>query len=239
MFSGYRQRGRLERVIRQWTEYRSLVLTRLGGEHPSPGDERSFLALKGKISEGLAALTESLGSQAGQEVLSHVEAMSSLLNRYPTLYADAPLAGQARDEFEREWHSHYLFLNRLKGMDTNAAPMDPRAGAAYATVTKRKGGGALHILFRLAIVVLVLILAVKLIPWGKLVAAAPPETQDGLRGAGQFLDGAWDASKATVKGSGLLNIVDPVIDKYGPEATMVMFALLLIAVGYWVFLRLK
>jgi len=239
MFAGYRQRGRLERVIRQWTEYRSLVLTRLGGENPSPGDERRFLDLKGKISESLAAMTESFGQELGQEVLPHVEAMIGLLNRYPTLYAEGPLAGAAREDFEREWHSHFLFLNRLKGMDTTPTSMDPRAGAAYATVEKRKGGGALHILFRLLILVGVIILLVKVVPWGKLVDAAPPETQQGLRDVGQLLDGAWDASTSTVKGSGVLNVVDPVVDKYGPEAAMVMFALLLVAVGYWVFLRLK
>lgn len=239
MFAGYRQRGRLERVIRQWTEYRSLVLTKLGGEHPSPGDERHFLDLKGKLSEVLATLADSLGPQLGQEMLPHVEAMSGLLNKYPTLYAEQPLTGPAREEFEREWHAYFLFLNRLKGLEPAPPQGDPRAGAAYAEASKRKGGGAVHILFRLLIVVGVLILIVKLTPWGKLVAAAPPESQAGLRKAGEFLTGAWDATTATVRGSGLLNIADPVVDRYGPEATMVMFALLLIAVGYWVFLRLK
>ena len=83
MLTAYRYRARLEKLIRQWTDYRGLVLTRMGAADVKPGEERNFLTLKGQIAEGLAALTAKLGQTVALKFLPEgLEQDQSRLSRF-------------------------------------------------------------------------------------------------------------------------------------------------------------
>jgi len=233
----------LDKLIRQWTDYRGLVVTRLGAGDANATEERRFLDLKGQIAEALAALTGQLGQSVAQDANTHLRAMNSLLNRYPTLYADQPLDPKAREDFDREWHDHFLFFNKLKGMPPQAAAAEPRPGAGYlagpgtATVHRRSSGTrAASIFLRLMVLVAVGWALVRFVPWRRFLAGGG--TESGAKGLGAFSSEAWTSVKQTVAHAGS-GILDPVVEKYGPEATTVLLALLLLAAGYWLFIRMK
>jgi len=242
MMSGRRYRSRLDKLIRQWTDYRGLVVTRLGVGDTNATEERRFLDLKGQIAEALASLTGQLGQAAAQDAHNHIRAMNSLLNRYPTLYADQPLDPKAREEFDREWHDHFLFFNKLKGMDPQPAP-DPRpgvgllAGTGTATVHRRSSGTrTATIVARVLVLVAVGWVLVRFVPWRRFLDGGG--TASGAKDLGSFSAEAWTSVKQTFAHAGS-GILDPAIQKYGPEATMVLLALLLLAAGYWLFIRMK
>lgn len=238
MFGAYRYRSRLEKLIRQWTDYRGLILTRLGSGDVTASEERSFLKLKGQIAEGLAALTGKLSPTVAQDSHAHLRAMNSLLNRFPTLYAEEPVSQKVRGEFEREWHDHFLFFNKLKGMSTEPEPEDPRrgfpaAGAGAKTMHRRTGGARFStILVRIVVVVALVWAAVMFVPWHLLRRV---ESDGGAKG---FVVQSWDAVRATFSGM-VSSVLDPAIARWGSETTMVLVALLFIALGYWIFIRMK
>lgn len=242
MMSGRRYRSRLDKLIRQWTDYRGLVVARLGVGDANATEERRFLDLKGQIAEALASLTGQLGQAAAQDAHNHIRAMNSLLNRYPTLYADQPLDPKAREDFDREWHDHFLFFNKLKGMDPQSEP-EPRPGAGYlagagtATIHRRSSGTRMAtITLRLLVLVAMVWALVRFVPWRRFLEGGG--TGSGAKSLGVFSSEAWTSVRQTVghAGSGIL---DPAVQKYGPEATMVLLALLLLAAGYWLFIRMK
>ena len=74
-----------------------------------------------------------------QDAHTHLRAMNSLLNRYPTLYADHALQGKDREDFEREWHDHFLFFNKLKGMKSDTQDQEAtRSGTIPAARWRRE-----------------------------------------------------------------------------------------------------
>jgi hypothetical protein len=242
MLAGYRYKSRLEKLIGQWTEYHSMVLHRLGSSEVSPGEERRFLGLKGQIAEGLASLTSTLGTTAAQDAHAHLRAMNNLLNRYPSLYADAQLSGEARADFEREWHDHFLFFNKLKGMPPESPAAQARPAGfmgvpAQETIHRRTGGARFAtVLLRLLVVVALVWAVVRFVPWYRLTRGSTPDAEPGSLKA--YVYQAWDAVKLTAAN---LNggFLDPVVRRYGPEVTTVLVAALLLAVGYWIFIRMK
>jgi hypothetical protein len=243
MFEGYRDRSRLDRLIKDWTEYRRLALTRLGAGDVSAAEERRFLKLKGKIAESLASLSLDLGQNAAQEAQTHLRAIGDLLSRFPTLLADQPLDPQLKDGFERNWHDHYLFFNKLKGMRGRSETQEARAAKGPApdgvgSIHKRSGGARSGVvLLRFAIVVAVIWILVRFVPWHRLGSISAEE--GGLQA---FASDAWGSVKEAVgsfSASSIGGVLKPAAEKYGPEATTVMVAVLLIALGYWIFIRMK
>jgi len=242
MLAGYRYKSRLEKLIGQWTDYHAMVLSRLGSPDVSPGEERRFLGLKGQIAEGLASLTSQLGPTTIQDAHAHLRAMNNLLNRYPSLYADAALAGEPRADFEREWHDHFLFFNKLKGMQPQAAAPEARPGGfmgvpAQDTIHRRTGGAQFaSIILRLLVVVGLVWAVVRFVPWYRLTRGSTPEAAPGSIQA--YAIRAVETVKLAVSN---LNggILEPVVARYGPEVTTVLVALLLLAFGYWIFIRMK
>ena len=236
MFGTYRYKSRLEKLIRQWTDYRGLILTRLGTGEVDAAEERNFLKLKGHIAEALASLTGKLSPSVAQDSHAHLRAMNSLLNRFPTLYADEPLSANVRGEFEREWHDHFLFFNKLKGMGSEPEATDRRQGypAPESKKIHRRSGGARFstIMVRLIVLVAAVWAIVMFVPW-HLVRGM--DADGGIKG---MASQSWDAIKATFSGmSG--NILDPAVARWGSETTMVLVALFFIAIGYWIFIRMK
>ena len=98
-----RYRKRLEHLINEWTEYRSLVLNRMGAPNLKNEEEKRFLNLKGKVAEDLTNLTSWLQPSLSQEVQGHLRGITSLMGRYPTLFTSGPLDEQNRADFERSW----------------------------------------------------------------------------------------------------------------------------------------
>lgn len=242
MFSGYRYRNRLEKIIGQWTEYRQMVLMRMGADDLKPPEERKFLKLKGKLVEELAGTSDQLGFDTAHEAQAHVRAIANLLNRFPSLYADTPLDGETRGDFEREWHSHFLFLNKLKGLDAaSATDRDSRASAAaaaQAATKKSSGRRVVRALLRFTVLVAVGGVVIYFVPWGRLI----PEQQRAKLNVhevpsllGSLLE-SISTSTRSLAGGGPLSAVER---QYGPEVSTVLVALLLLAVGYWIFFRTK
>lgn len=244
----------IEKLMNDWSGYKTLVTTRLGAPDVHAGEERKFSELKGRIAEGLSAfgaihLSPSLMQEAG----AHQRAMGDLLNRYPTLLVDQPLEERSREEFERAWHAHWLFMNRVKGAKEDAPSGGARVGqpamagaggrvgaSAVPTTVNRKhrsfGAWLAGFLFKLAILGLLIYAAVVFLPWRQLSNNAE------AGGVMAFLSGAWGTIKAALGGidfSGVEALFKPLVDVYGPEATTIMVALLLLAVGYLLIIRMK
>ncbi len=242
--SSYRYKARLEKLIRQWTDYRGLVLTRMGSSDVKPSEERNFLTLKGQIAEDLAALTGKLNQATAQDANSHLRAMNSLLNRYPTLYADDSLESKHREDFEREWHDHFLFFNKLKGMQEQAEAPDERSRAitshAAGEVHHGTTGGARMpvVLMRIGLLVVIGFALVRFIPWNMLTRDYP---KGGSGGAGGFFAGVWASIKTTLAGISTegVGFLEPVASQYGAEATLILVAVLLIGLGYFIFARMR
>jgi hypothetical protein len=246
MLSAYRYKARLEKLIRQWTEYRGLVLTRMGSGDVKPTEERNFLTLKGQIAEALAVLTGRLNQATAQDANTHLRAMNSLLNRYPTLYADSSLKGKEREEFEREWHDHFLFFNKLKGMQDQAESPDERS---RTITTSQVAGEGLHgttggtrmsvLLLRIGLLVVIGLALVRFVPWN-LMAGGYQKTGCG-GGVGGFFAGVWASIKNTFANmsTGGVGVLEPVASQYGAEVTLILVAVLLIGLGYFIFVRMR
>lgn len=242
MFGRYRSRSRMDSLIKQWTEYRRLALTRLGAGDVRSTEERDFLQIKGRIAEGLAALSMDLGQAAAQEVQIHLRAISDLLGRFPSLYADHPLDADARENFEHNWHDHYLFFNKLKGIQSHQETRESgrKAVSGAQTIHRRSGGVRFGIvLLRLFMLVVAVYALVRFIPWHRLGSGSAEAGAGGLKG---FVSEAWTSVKLAVTHLSLPSLgkfFGPTVEKYGPEVTTILLAVLFLALGYWIFIRMK
>ncbi len=244
MFANQQYKRRLDKLIDQWVAYRNHVLTRMGASDVSPLEERRFLELKGKIAESLAGVAAGVPVGGNHDLGGHQRSMGDFLNRYTSLQAHDPPGEREREEFEREWHRHFLFLHRLKGLQP------PRPSAAQAKLrpvtpappmgSRRRGGGGWFLRFAVRVVFLaaVVLVVVAFVPWDRLTG--------GRRFSSGSLGGAagdvWSATRDAVGGfqvPTLGGIFQPVVSRYGPELTTIMVGVLLVALGYWIFIRMK
>jgi hypothetical protein len=115
---------KLDRLIENWIEYRDTV-SRLGGQAgATPEQERQFLELKASIAGSLPFIAESNTSGSlNTEAQANVRGMTDLMNSQLSLASHLP-----GDDFLNRWHTHYLYLNRFKGMAQTARPMHRAAG---------------------------------------------------------------------------------------------------------------
>ncbi len=247
MFSEQRYKHRLNRLIDQWIRYRSMVTGRLGNPDVTPEEDQDFLNLKGKIAEDLTGLgNRATAAQVAGDGVGHQRSLVELLNRFTTLTGGDPLPERAREDFEREWHRHFLYLHRLKGVKTpaGASLAKPRlrpVTAAPAASYRARGfaGWFARTVVRLAFLVVAVWLVVVVVPWNRITGGSP-----GVSGhqVGGFMRDAWHTGRGAVAGAHvptLGGIFDPVVQRYGPEATVIMLGILLVAVGYWIFVRMR
>jgi hypothetical protein len=117
---------KLDRLIEQWIEYRDTV-SRLGGQAgATPEQERQFLSLKASIAAALPSIADSHAQGSiNTEAQANVRGMTDLMNSQLSLAGHLP-----GDDFLNRWHTHYLYLNRFKGMAQQARPAMGRAGMA-------------------------------------------------------------------------------------------------------------
>jgi len=243
-----RYRKRLEHLISEWTEYRSLVLNRMGAPNLKNEEEKRFLNLKGRVAEDLTSLTLLLNPSLTQEVTGHLRGINSLMSHYPTLFTSGPLDEQNRAEFERSWHDHFLFFNRLKGIKPDPHAREPRnlaaASQSYIPPTgqkvHRRSGGArfVTVFLRLLFLIFIVFLLVKYVPWSRLKEPTDSSTPNpgGVQG---FLTTAGDRTKALLAGVHLPAFLNPVVEAYGSEVTTILVAVFLLIVAYFIFGRMK
>lgn len=245
MFAVRKYRSELNRLIGQWVEFRDLVQTHLGDEATTQLVERRFLDLKGIIAERLARLGEAMPPHHGPESIQTQRGMLEFMNAVPSLRDGGPPTAQKRDEFERTWQRYYLHLNQLKGLK----PAGGKAAAHRAPIVeapRHRHPGADRFFsnwfVKFVLVVAVLSGAVyvlsRVLPWermglGPKLAGLPGAAVDA---GGRLVDGAGRMGGFV---GGLRNFFDPVVAQYGPEATVIMCTVLLLAFGYWAFIRIR
>ena len=247
MFIVRRYRKRLDQLVEKWTEYRGLVINRMGAPDLKGEEEKHFLKLKGKVAEDLTSLSLWLSPNLAQEVQAHLRGINQLLGRYPTLFSDRPLDEQLRADFERDWHDHFLFFNRLKGIKPEPKPRSMRATALGTTSfttaeAVRKPSGATRLATVIARLLFLLVLGalfVRFIPWERLHDGSGTGAGNGLR---RFLIVVGDRVKETFSGAQPIHLgglLDPVVEAYGSEITTILVAVFLLVVGYFIFGRMK
>lgn len=245
MFAEQRYKSRLDRLIREWVEYRNLVANRHGAPDVSPEEETRFLALKGKIAEDITAVVHN-GAGAGlQEMLSHQRSLGEFMTHYPTLAAPNAKSDREREEFEREWHRLFLFLNKLKGMPLRKEPRPPAAAVKPVGMpTLRFGprfpfiGWLFRFVVRLAVLVAAAWVVVRYFPWERVGLKSHPNSE-GLTGTVGRATDTVRHTVSTIHFPTLGGVFQPVVDRYGPEITAVMVGALFVAIGYWIFIRTK
>ncbi len=240
MLARYRHRNRLRRVIEDWIRYRAVVSARVGATDVTPDEEHRFLSLKGRIVENLATLGREFSAQGPQQdVHNNLRAMTEFLGRRMSLAAGEVLSDRDREEFEREWHRFFLFLNRVKGLAPEprrqtgmTAPVKPVSPPRARPAMPAGVGWFVRFVLRLALIVVALWVLVTIIPWERVTGGR-------LSGG---LHGSWDSARETVAGfrfPTLGGVFEPVVARYGPEVTSIMLAVLLVGLGYWLFVRMK
>ncbi len=244
MFAEQRYKSRLDRLIREWVEYRNLMTTRHGLGAVSPEEENRFLALKGRIAEDLSVVAHH-GGGGVQEMLAHQRSLNEFMNRYPTLAADAAPPEREREEFDREWHRLFLFMNRLKGMPSRKESRPPAAHVKPVEVSAPRFGPRVPFLgwflrfaVRLGVLVAAAWVVVRYFPWER-VGLKPQAGAGDLTGG---LDQAFDTARHGVSNlhvPTLGGLFQPVVERYGPEVTAVLVGALFVAIGYWIFIRTK
>lgn len=247
MFVGRRYRIKLDQLLEKWTEYRGLVINRMGAPDLKGEEEKHFLKLKGKVAEDMTSLSMLTSPNLNQEVQSHLRGISQLMGRYPTLFADRPLDEQLRADFERDWHDHFLFLNRLKGIKPELKARSSRAAAAgtgtftpVETARKPSGGARMvTVILRLLFLLFLAVLVIRFIPWAELKGGTGGTPGDNFR---RFLIAIGDRVKDAFSGThpiSLGGLLDPVVEAYGSEVTLILVAAILLFVGYLIFGRMK
>jgi len=181
---------KLDRFMEQWIEYRDTV-SRLGGQAGvTPEQERQFLALKASLSESLPSLQDSHNQGSlNTEAQANVRGMTDLMNGQISLGGVTP-----GDDFLNRWHTHYLYLNKYKGMAQSTRSARSVGGSAAPSSMPGDGfykGGFTHryirpifnnwltrFVVRLAVVAGLIILVAKVLnvdlrqapQWGQQVA---------------------------------------------------------------------
>lgn len=240
MFVAYRHRSLLTGLIENWIRYRAMVKARSGAEDVTPDEEHRFLRLKGRIAESLAGLGRGYSIQGPQQdIHNQLRGMIDFLGRRTSLAAGEPPTDREREDFEREWHRFFLFLNRVKGLTpepakrTAPSPIRPVTAPPPARAASWAGvGWFVRFALRLALIVAAVWVLAAIIPWERVTGGR-------LQGA---VPDSWSSAREAVSGfrfPTLGGVFEPVVARYGPEATSIMIAVLLLALGYWIFVRVK
>jgi hypothetical protein len=101
----------------------------------APEEEREFLRLQTRIAAQLPWIADAVPDGYAQAARRHVEGITALLTRHRALAVGLP--APEREQFEREWHEHFLFLGEVKGM--RLVSQAKRAGQPWGG--RRAGGG--------------------------------------------------------------------------------------------------
>jgi hypothetical protein len=242
MLQAYKSKRKLQNLIDDWGKLRDVVLRAEGVPSVLPSEERRFLELKGGIAARLTML-DGAPRSLSQEAQNISQLMTGLLNRYERLDSDHLKSEQERAKFESFWHQCFVFLSKLKGVDLADASPARSAKApipAPAGVPRRRigrsipGAWAFRFVLRVAVIAVAVYLLGRAfgLRWseeaGGFMASPPSSFRDVGRVLAEVGGSLWRAA------AGFLS---PVVGTYGPEATIVMVGVLLLGIGYWIFVR--
>jgi len=241
MLYSWRAQHRLQKLLRSWQEYRRLVNASLDADQISPRQEENFLALQARIASQMQSLAESVPSAAEAETRRHTESMTQLLQGQLSLRPTAGEPPRDKEKFQREWQEHFLYLNKLKSMHLGKRPqraLDPSVLVPTGFPGSRSPRGfALRKLRRFVTVTLLLILLAALAAWAfgvrwdsssKLVIRDEAPLGQALSEVLSTVSSWW---------VGVTNFFAPVMASYGSVVSIVLFGVLLLSVGYWVFVH--
>lgn len=242
MFDRLIAQWKVRRLIQSWSDFRSAV-TQPGDPNTNPSlDEKNFLALKARIASLLPVLN--IPGPQGPEAQTHLRAITEMLNQSNPLPANAP-----REDFERRWLEHFVYLNQLRGL--SLAGNGPRARSVPTGIPERRapfripGADSIGFLFRAGVVTLAIYLLGRAFGfrWSNLAPAGAVGGAPGKGGAtttpapnlsnvpGELSNGAQAVSHS------VSNFFRPVFEAYGTNVALILFGILLIALGYWFFVR--
>jgi hypothetical protein len=242
MLATRKVRGKLSKLINDWQVFRDAVLRPNMSSVITAQDEQDFLKLKARIAAQLPMLDETAPRSLVQETREASQLMTSLLNRYEKLDVEELSSEEEKEKFEHWWHQSFVFLNKLKGADL-AAPKQPTKKKTTPAPTglsdkraRRRIPGAWF--FRFAVRLGLVVLAIYILGrafgfrWeqdsGRFVTNPPSSL-------GDFGGGIVGALR-TVSDK-FLSFFDPVVSSYGLEVTIFLAGVLLLALGYWIFVR--
>jgi len=240
MLEAYRAQARLRQLLRCWVEYRDLVISALSSREVSPEREAHFMELKARIAEMLPGLANSIPAAHAQEGVRHTGQMTELLNRFRSLKIETVSAQREREEFDREWHENFIYLNKLRGMALGKSQTHGAARRAKILTglprqrLRRPSAVARFVgfLVQLGAVVLVLYLAARALGVHRVDGRWVAGWTGGIAGVWQNLEAGLQSIWSRAAG-----LVDPLLMTYGPTLTIVLVGVLLLGIGYWVFIR--
>jgi hypothetical protein len=242
MFTSLMAHWKLRKLISGWTEYRDAVLAPREPGAATAQQEAEFLALKARLAALLPLLVTACPAGSAMDSQNHSRAMTDLLNRYRNLDGAGTPVARDLEEFERRWHEHFLFLNKLKGMKLGRErlPSARRPSGVPTGIPVRKMRRGLPGLWMVKFAFQLGVLAAILygIAW---VFGVQRDAASGRFTVGQTHDigevGSAGGKLLLSVWNGATSFFDPVMKSYGPESTIVLLGALLLAVGYWVFVR--
>lgn len=244
MFNRLRARSTLQRLCRNWMEYRGVVREAVRRGTSDDAQEERFLLLEAEI----AGLTQTLAEQlpgATDELRRELAAVTGFLKHHRSLGVVGVLEPAEREAFEDAWHEHYIFLSQLRGARLRGAATRPRPSAPAPVPTgfsrhprwqNRRGSRGARLL-RFAIQAGLFVLAIHLagralgLRWSAAGQFAL-QTPDSLNTALGNVTGA-----VTALWAGLISPLQPVLDSYGSLTGGMMLGALALALLYWVFVR--
>jgi hypothetical protein len=254
MFAEQRRKNRLQTLIRQWVEYRDTVLAHLGDETATQEQEQRFLELKGGIARTLTEVVDEFPPGHLRQASLNQKGILDFIAQYPTLRTGKPLTDEQKDMFERAWQRHYLTMNQMAAVGGAPDGKKKASGGMQAPIPAGGGGhrgrgmGRIFDHWFVRVVVIVAVLTGAL--W-VLAATLPWERMNGTPSVAAVKNVADDAGSALKSGvsdvggmadeslTGVRRFLQPVINQWGPEATAIMCTVLLLLLGYWIFIRTR
>jgi hypothetical protein len=242
MLESIRHWWTLRRLTQEWIAFRSYVEHKLGFPGVTPTDEEGFLKLKARIASRIPRLAGDVPLAAATDTQKQFAEMTELLGRYRSLQAPSALADREREDFDRAWHQQFIFLNKLRGMRPARQPgaaVGKRPFVPTGTPSYRRrrfgfpGAGFIRFAFRLLIFVVVVYVLGRTIGIRKdevgHVGFQPPTSLQSA--ATNFIEGSRSV------GGAVGQILSPVVAAYGIEMTLILVGVLVLGVGYLVFVR--
>lgn len=249
MFAGRKHHADLKKIIEQWVEFRDLVQSHLGDEGVTQVLERRFLDLKGQIAERLARIGDGLPSHHVAEAAGTQKGMLEFMNAYPSLRDGGAPTVEQRDGFERQWQRYYLSLSQLKGLKVaghkptaHRAPIMGPPRHRHSRMDRFFGNWFVKLVVTVAVLVGALYALALILPWDRIgwrpdLAGVPGAAGSAVESGARFVErGAGGMGGFFGRITGFFS---PVVAQYGPEATAIMCTVLLLAFGYWAFIRMR
>jgi hypothetical protein len=234
MFESMVTRWRLQGLIRRWIEYRAAVLDMVQAAQVPPAKEAALYELQARIASDLQLVAARLGGDSRPEFSE----IGALLKQHHSLGGGEARGAFQREEFERAWHSAFIFLGQLKGMPAQKGRSRPgQRPAAVPTGLERRWlprglGLRLWLRFVINLGVLILLLyiigaglGIKMAPDGRFSYVSPGSLGNVVQGSLGAFNGLWVGFFGTLATA------------YGVLATVLLLAALVAVVGYWVYRR--